>query len=138
MVKLIKVFYGEKGMGKSKMMVDMANEHASQKKGDVVFIDDSNDLMYKLKHQIRFTDISDYPVKGSVPLFAFICGIISQNYDIEGIFIDGLTYIVKESTDKLGGFFNAIEKLSNRFNIHFFLSINGKQEDMPEFLKAYV
>ena len=125
-------------MGKSKMMIDMANEHASQKKGDVVFIDDSNDLMYKLKHQIRFTNISDYPVVGSTPLFAFICGIISQNYDIEGIFIDGLTYIVKESIHQMEGFFNDIFKLSKKYNIHFVLSINGKLDEMPDYLRQYV
>jgi hypothetical protein len=138
MVDMIKVFYGEKGMGKSKMMIDLANEHAVQRKGDVVFIDDSNDLMYKLKHVIRFTNVAEYPVQGSEPFFAFICGIISQNYDIEGIFIDGLTYIVKESIGTMGVFFKNIEALAKKYNIHFIFSINGKQEDMPEFLKPYI
>ena len=138
MVILIQVFYGEKGMGKTKMMIDMANEHADKKKGDVVFIDDSNDLMYKLKHQIRFTNIADYPVKGAVPFFGFICGIISQNYDIEGILIDGLTYIVKEDINSLGWFFEEIDKLAEQYDINFFMSINGKQAEMPEFLQKYI
>jgi hypothetical protein len=135
---MIRVFYGEKGMGKTGKMIDMANEHAGEKRGDVVFIDYSNDLMYKLKHQIRFTNISDYPVKGSKPLFAFICGIISQNYDIEGIFIDGLTYIIKEEISTLEGFFSEIKNLSEQYNIHFVFSINGKQEHMPDFLRPYI
>jgi hypothetical protein len=135
---MIKVFYGEKGMGKSKMMVEMANEHADKKDGDVVFIDDSNDLMYQLKHQIRFTDISDYPIRGADQFFAFICGIVSQNYDIEGIFIDGLTYIVKEDIHSLAGFFGNLGILADRRNIHFVLSINGKTAQTPEFLKAYL
>ena len=135
---MIKVFYGEKGMGKSKMMVDFANDHVDRKDGDVVFIDDSNDLMLKLKHKIRFTDVSVYPVSGADQFLSFICGIISQNYDIESIFIDGLTYIVKEEINTLENFFVQISSLMEKYGIHFFLSINGKSESMPDFLKAYV
>jgi hypothetical protein len=120
------------------MMVDIANEHAELRAGDVVFIDDSNDLMLKLKHAIRFIDISVYPIKGVEQFFAFICGIVSQNYDIEGIFIDGLTYIVKEDIHSLEGFFKNISELSNKYKINFILSINGKQDTMPAFLKPYV
>ena len=125
-------------MGKSKMMVDLANEHAAMNHGDVVFIDDSNDLMFKLKHMIRFTDVSVYPVEGAGQFFAFICGIISQNYDIESIFVDGLTYIVKIDINELGGFFNNIQLLADKYNINFFFSINGKPEAMPAFLQNYI
>jgi len=135
---MIKVFYGEKGMGKSKMMVDLANEHADMRNGDVVFIDDSNDLMLKLKHRIRFTDVTVYPVDGADQFFAFICGIISQNYDIESIFIDGLTYIVKADVGSLERFFNNISMLTEKYPISFFFSINGRPEAMPAFLQAYV
>jgi len=135
---MIKVFYGEKGMGKSKMMVEIANEHADMKKGDVVFLDDSNDLMYKLKHQIRFTDVSEYPVKNADQFFAFICGIVSQNYDIEGIFVDGLTYIVPEGISSMENFFKSLSKIAQKYDINFVLSVNGKNDEMPEFLKDYV
>ena len=134
---MVKVFYGEKGMGKSKMMVDYANEHADKRVGDVVFIDDSNDLMLKLKHEIRFTDVSIYPIHGADQFFAFICGIISQNYDIESIFIDGLTYIVKEDVNSLELFFSNISSLMEKYGIHFFFSINGRPESMPVFLRDY-
>jgi len=120
------------------MMVDLANEHADMKDGDVVFIDDSNDLMLKLKYAIRFTDVSVYPVAGADQFFAFICGIISQNYDIESIFIDGLTYIIKEDINDQEQFFIKISSLMEKYGIHFFLSINGRPETMPAFLQAYI
>ena len=134
---MIKVFYGEKGMGKSKMMVDLANERA-ESHNSVVFVDDSNDLMLKLKHEIRFTDITEYPVDGAQEFLAFICGMISQNYDIESIFIDGLTYITKAEIASLGAFFENISLLNKKFGIHFIFSINGKPDAMPAFLQAYV
>lgn len=134
---MVKVFYGEKGMGKSKMMVDLANEHAAMRKGNVVFVDDSNDLMLKLKHQIRFTDVSVYPINGANQFFAFICGIISQNYDIESIFIDGLTYITKSDVNSLENFFDNISALNDKYGIHFIFSINGNPDSMPAFLVKY-
>jgi len=135
---MIKVFYGEKGMGKSKMMVDLANDRVSNGDSVVVFIDDSNDLMLNLKHKIRFTDVSVYPVTGAEQFLSFICGIISQNFDIESIFIDGLTYIVKTDLILLEPFFNNISSLTQKYGIDFIFSINGKPEALPAFLKAYV
>ena len=135
---MIKVFYGEKGMGKSKMMIEMANEHADKRNGDVVFLDDSNDLIYKLKHQIRFTNVSEYPIKSANQFFTFICGIVSQNFDIEGIFIDGLTYIVKEDLHTMADFFKNLSVIAQKYNINFVLSINGKNDEMPTFLKEYI
>ena len=89
---MIKVFYGKKGTGKTKHMLETANSIVRESNGAVVYIDDSNELMMKLSHRIRFINILDYPVYGSDAFLGFICGVASQNYDIETIFIDGLTY----------------------------------------------
>ena len=88
---MIKVFYGKKGMGKTKKMLEHANTLAGESNGNVVYIDDSNELLVKLSHKIRFINILDYPVSGAEAFLGFICGVASQNYDIETVFIDGLT-----------------------------------------------
>ena len=134
---MIKVFFGKKGYGKSKMMVDSANDLVG-KKGDVVFIDDDNDLMVKLQHQIRFVNISEFPIDTARSLAGFICGLISGNYDIDTIYIDGLTYILKDQLASLEEFFQVIDGISKKFNVDFFFSINGDNVDFPEFLGAYV
>ncbi|MCX7711930.1 MAG: hypothetical protein N2484_18960 [Clostridia bacterium] len=135
---MIRVFYGKKGMGKTKSLIDQANQLVSEGKGDVVFIDDSSQLMYDLKHEIRFINISEFPIKGHEAFLGFLCGVIAEDYDIEGIFIDGLTYIVKEKTENLAGFFESIRQISEKFNIKFFMSINGDSDIAPEFLNQYM
>ena len=135
---MIKVFYGKKGSGKTKAIVDSANRMSSEGTGDVVFIDDSNQLMYDLKHKIRFINVSDYPVAGHAAFTGFICGVIAEDFDIEGIFIDGLTYILKEKVENLKVFFDALEQISSKFNVKFFLSINGDPGTVPEYLKEYL
>ena len=135
---MIKVFYGKKGTGKTKHMLDSANGLVAQSKGNVIYIDDSNELRLKLDHAIRFVNILDYPVKGSDAFLGFVCGIASQNYDIETIFIDGLTYIVEQSADELSKFFDGVDKISKEQNVDFYMSINGDEANTPEFIKKYI
>lgn len=135
---MIKVYYGKAGMGKTKAMVEQANLLAAESKGDVVFIDDSSQLMYDLKHKIRFINISEFPVKGEAALTGFMCGLIAEDYDIDGIFIDGLNYILKDKAENLEGFFATVKQIAEKFNIKFFISLTGNNEATPEFLKEYI
>ena len=134
---MIKVFYGKKGTGKTKHMLAAANAASKETNGSVVYIDDSNELLVKLSHKIRFINILDYPVFGSDAFLGFICGVVSQNYDIETIFIDGLTYIVHQDVDSLKKFFDGIAKISAEHTVSFYISINGDEETMPSFIKPY-
>jgi thymidine kinase len=112
LIALIQVIYGPKGTGKTKAMVESANRMSNECKGTVVFIDNSNERIYDLKHKIRFTNVSEYPVKNIDSLTGFVCGILSQDYDAEYIYIDSLSYILGDDIERLEEFFNAIEKLT--------------------------
>jgi hypothetical protein len=135
---MIKVIYGEKGMGKTKILIDTANALVTDGKGDVVFIDDSNEIMYNLKHEIRFINIADFPELCQKGFFGFLCGILSQNYDIEGIFIDGLNYILKQKASEVEQFFSDLALISDKSGVKFCMTINGKSNDLPEFMKQYI
>lgn len=135
---MVKVIYGVKGTGKTKSLIETANNMAAESKGDVVFIDDCSELMYQLKHNIRFINVSEFPVKGNAAFLGFICGVIAEDYDIEGIFIDGLTYITNQKVEFMESFFREINEISLRFNIEFFISINGNMAELPEYLKDYI
>lgn len=133
---MIKVFYGKKGTGKTKHMLEAANGLVVDAKGSVVYIDDSNELLVKLARDIRFINVKDYPVDGSDAFLGFICGVASQNYDIETIFVDGLGYIVGTADDVLKNFFDGLEKITAGKQLDFYISING--ENAPEFIKKYL
>lgn len=135
---MVKVYYGKKGTGKTKHMLDSANGLVSTSKGNVIYIDDSDELKLKLDHSIRFVNILDYPVKGADSFLGFLCGVASQNYDIETIFVDGLTYIVEQSAEELNRFFAAIDELAEKHKVDFYMSINGDEDNTPEFIKKYL
>lgn len=135
---MIKVIYGNKGAGKTKTLVDEANNFTSKSKGDVVFIDDSDHLICDLKHEIRFINVTEFPVAGPAAFLGFICGVISEDYDIDGIFIDGLTYILKQNINSLKEFFVSLNSISTKYNVKFCMTINGEPDKTPEFLKEYI
>lgn len=135
---MINVFYGKKGMGKTKALLDKANEFVAKTSGNVVFIDDSSQLMCDLKHEIRFINVSEYPIDNDLAFIGFLCGVISENYDIDSIFIDRLTYILKQDIQDLGRFFECLKKISSQFNIKFYISINGDPDTMPDYIKEFV
>jgi chromosomal replication initiation ATPase DnaA len=134
---MIKVLYGPKGTGKTKLLVSSANKKSQEAQGAVVFIDDSTKLMYDLKHEVRFVNVSEFPKLNNDGFFGFLCGILSQNYDIEGIFIDRLNFITKENMQDFEGFFKKLDQLEQKTKTEFFITFNGLIEEMPAFLNKY-
>ncbi len=136
---MIKVICGEKGTGKTRKLVETANGLVSSNTGDVVFIDGSSQLMYELNHRIRFINLSEFPVNvgSACTLLGFVCGIISGNYDINGIFIDDITKVIDTQSVELNELFDGMEKLYSKFKIVFHVSIEGDPNSMPAFIKKY-
>lgn len=136
---MIQILIGEKGEGKTKRLIDMSNEAGKLSDGHIVFIDDDNRHMYDLHYNIRFVDTTGFRMEDQRIFFGFICGILSQDGDIEKIYIDGLNNIVKYMTDDdLFAFINELEKLSEKANVDFIMTISRDKETVPEALKSYL
>lgn len=134
---MVQIIYGKKGTGKSKLMVDTANGLVGVAKGTIVFIDDDNYLIYRLKHQIRFINISEFPIHDTSTFFGFICGLVAVNYDIDSVFIDGFNYFIKDHLNEMTEFFKMIEKFSEKYGLNLYFSINGDTEELTAELKKY-
>ena len=138
---MIKVICGKKGVGKTRVLVDSSNSLVDICSGDVVFIDGSsrNRPMYELSYRVRFINISEFPLKvnNSYVFHGFLCGIISANYDVSGVFIDDITAIIGDDVDELKKLFEGVKEISTKYNIDFSISIEGDPDSMPEFIKEY-
>ncbi|PAB60636.1 DNA/RNA helicase domain-containing protein [Anaeromicrobium sediminis] len=132
---MIKLIAGEKGSGKTKKMIDMANEMVESTLGNVVFVDVNNKNMYNLKHDIRFVNIKEYNVNDMENLMSFISGIMCRDHDIDSIFIDGLLKLKSiEMNDILDNIDN-IKSLSEKFDTNFVISLSCNEDNLPESLK---
>ena len=92
---MIQVFCARRGSGKTKRLIELANHQQISAKGDAVYIDDDSRPMLQLARGIRFIDTNEYKVDDCQSFYGMLCGIISSNYDIENIYIDGLSNIVR-------------------------------------------
>ena len=135
---MIQVIFGETGAGKTKRIIDIANETLKTANGSIVFIDNDNQYMFGLKHDIRFVDASEFHIDSPKMFFGFISGIAAQDFDLEYLFIDGFMKIVHHPLDTLEELFKGMDEFANRCNVKLILSITGSEESAPEFLKPYI
>lgn len=136
---MIQIIYGRKGSGKSKKLVDMANEELAGAKGDIVFIDDDSRAMYDLRHEIRFVNCCDYSIDSTEKLYGFISGMMAQDYDISSIYIDSIKNVFEKGRDeKYQEFFTSLEKIAGANEIRVLMVLSGNEDQTPEYLKKYI
>lgn len=135
---MFKLIAGKEGCGKTKRIIDMANEQLKQSSGSIVFIDDDKKHMYDLRHDLRFISMDEFPVASGEAFFGFLCGLVSNNYDIESIYIDGLQKMTRMSMDELNDFIHKTDGLSEKYNINFVYTLNYEMEHLPTVLKENV
>ncbi|MBE7079585.1 MAG: hypothetical protein E7380_07005 [Clostridiales bacterium] len=135
---MIKVIYGAKGTGKTKMMIDAANETVSIAKGHMIYITDSKRGMYDLEREVRFIDTSEYDIAGEAALCGFIKGVIAGNHDNEYVFIDGVVRIAGKPVQEMAAFFYMLDKVSKTNNLVITVSVSATREELPDFVAKYL
>jgi hypothetical protein len=134
---MIKLLVGKPGEGKTKEMIAKANSTLSTSKGNIVFIGESNESILEIHHDIRFIDISEFPISSSDELIAFIHGSLSSNYDIETIFLDGIFNLFIMSPKELCTWLEKVESISEKHQVKFEISISITGE-VPECFAPYL
>lgn len=136
---MVQILAGEKGEGKTKRLIAMANDASKEANGCVVFVDDDNSRMYDLHYSVRFVDAPKFIMDDTQVFRGFVCGILSQNSDIEKIYIDGLNHIVdKVSMEDFITFVKQLDALSAETETDFIMIISRKPELLPDEVKAYI
>jgi hypothetical protein len=135
---MIKVICGIKGSGKTKIMLDTANELVKNDKGVVVFIDPTESHMYDLDKKIRYVNLKEFKINSAAKLAAFMLGSISQNYDIDVIFIDALFRVNTQNEGENALFFEEIENISTKYNVDFYISASVDRNICPPYMQKYI
>ena len=134
---MVELLIGKKGPGKTKALIENVNSAATVAKGNVVFIsDDTRRNMHEIRSSVRMADTKDFDIRTYNEFLGFICGIISRDYDITNIFIDGIFKIV--GTSELEGFeefLNRLETISKSLNISFVISVSIDADTAPDYIK---
>ena len=135
---MVQLIIGNKGDGKTKHLLDRVNSQIKTASGNIVYLDKSTKHMHELNNKVRLINVKDYPLKNRDEFIGFICGIISQDYDLEQVYLDSFWKIAylehKDLTDAL----TQLNQISEQFKVDFCISISVEEKDLPDFAKEQV
>lgn len=133
---MVQIVCGEKGKGKTKILLKKANEAAKLSKGQVVYLDKNSKHMYDLSNNVRLIDVTEYPVISCEGFIGFVSGLLSGNHDIDNIFVDGFLNLTNLAGKDITDTVTTLEKLCG--DVGIVLSISMNEEMIPDTLKEKI
>ena len=135
---MVQLIVGRKGKGKTKHLLDKVNTEVKDIAGNVVYLDKSTKHMFELNNRIRLINVSDYMVANSDEFIGFICGIISQDHDLQQMYFDNFLKIACLEGQDITAIVEKLEKLSKNSDVDFVLSVSMDESELPVALKDKV
>ena len=135
---MVEIIVGVKGKGKTKRLLEMANEAVKDAKGTVVYLDKSAKHMYELSNKIRLINVNDFDIMSSDGFTGFVSGIISQDHDLETMVLDSFLKLANLEGGDITPVIDALEKIGEKYNVKFVLSVSMDAADLPENAKKDV
>ena len=129
---MVQIIAGEKGKGKTKYLLDKANAAIKESTGSIVYLDKSSKHMYELNNKIRLINVKEYPITSSEAFVGFICGIISQDYDLEMMFLDRFLKLAALEGEDISETITTLENIGEKYHVTFVLSVSMDKENMAE------
>ncbi|MBO4476886.1 MAG: twitching motility protein PilT [Lachnospiraceae bacterium] len=137
---MIEIITGRKGKGKTKYLLEKANQAMEVTSGTICYVDKSTKHMYELNNQIRLVNVYNYPVSSYESFVGFVSGLIAQDYDLDKIFFDSFLTIsgLESDLSRLSEAISTLYSMSEKFHVSFVLSISLDEADLPEYIKQFV
>lgn len=135
---MVQLIIGNKGRGKTRYLLEKVNSEVKETLGNICYLDKSTKHMFELNNRVRLINVSDFMIENTDQFIGFICGIISQDHDLEQMYFDSFLKIAhlegKDITDTI----KRIMKIGDMFGVNFILSISLDKEDVPEELRELI
>ena len=136
---MIEIICGVKGKGKTKELLGKVNAAIQTANGNVVYLDKSQKHMFELNNKVRLINVMDYPISNCDEFVGFICGIISQDNDLEEMYLDSFLTIADVNTeDEITKAIEKLDVISEKYKVKFVLSVSRDEVDLPECAKAKI
>ncbi len=128
---MIQIISGEKGKGKTKVLLDKVNAEIKEINGSAVYLDKSTKHMYELNNKVRLINVNDYLIDSKDAFLGFICGIISQDHDLEKVYLDSFLKIACLEDGDVKVVFDKLAKISEIFKVDFVISVSLNNASLP-------
>ena len=135
---MIEIICGEKGKGKTKELLAKVNASVETANGNVVYLDKSQKHMYELNNKVRLINVTDFPITNCDEFLGFICGIVSQDHDLQEMYLDSFLTIASIADGQINHAIEKLDIISEKYNVKFILSVSKNESDLPECAKAKI
>ena len=136
---MIQIISGVKGKGKTKFLIQKANEAVKAANGSVVYLDKNNKHMYELSNRVRLINVPEFNINSRDMFVGFLYGVVSQDYNLDRIFLDNfLTISCVDRLDEVEDLIRELEAISQKFEVDFVIGISKKKADLTDYLKDLV
>ncbi len=135
---MVSFIVGEKGKGKTKVLLDKVNAEVKTASGNIVYLDKSTKHMYELNNRIRLINVSDYGLSNSDEFLGFLTGIISQDHDLEQMYLDSFLKISHLEGQDMTNALKHLQNISEKFDVDFILSMSMNAQELPQEFSSQV
>ncbi|MCL2016019.1 MAG: hypothetical protein FWG68_07200 [Defluviitaleaceae bacterium] len=133
---MVSFIAGKKGEGKTKLLIQKANDQLKVTDGNLVFIDDDRRTTSDLHYNIRFIEAGRGILANYREFSGFLLGILAMNSDIKTIYIDGLTNIIsKLDAEDLVKLAIRLKLFSEKNDVDFITCVNWEIDELPPEIK---
>ena len=134
----MKLLAGVKGTGKTKALIEEVNKVCGESNGSVVCVEKGKKLTFDLKYQARLVNSEEYGITNGDMLYGFLCGLLSANYDITEIFIDGAYAICEDRVDELECFLKKAAEITKKNNVECLVTASIDPAALSEEVRAFL
>ena len=135
---MIQLIVGEKGKGKTKVLLDKVNSEVKTAHGSIVYLDKSTKHMYELNNKVRLIDVSAFDLSSSGDFIGFIYGILSQDHDLEQMYLDSFLKISLTDETSANALLEKLAEIGEKFNVTFVISISVGADTVGEKFKENI
>ena len=135
---MVQIIAGEKGKGKTKFLLEKVNAAVQAANGNIVYLDKSQKHMYELSNKVRLVNVMDFPITNCSEFMGFICGIVSQDHDLEELYLDSFLTSANMQEDEISHAIEKLDIISEKYHVKIVLSVSMDKEKLPECAKAKV
>lgn len=133
---MIRYILGAKGAGKTKWLIDHANEDHEGGNGNIAFVEVDDDHIFSLDYNVRLINATEYNLTNLDEFYGFLTGMFAMDYDLEKVYVDGMYKVMDLSIEDLTDLANRLESLGME-NRQIYINVNYVEADFPEDLKQY-
>lgn len=138
MIFMVKLILGAKGAGKTKWLINGANDDIKSGNGNITFLDVEDEHIFSLDTNVRLINLSDYSVNSIDKFYGFLLGMLSMDFDLEKIYIDSIYKLIDIKKEDLKCLVKNLDEISGKHDVDILINVDYVADEVDSDLRSYV